>query len=454
MAVVVGVAATFAGPGVVPAGALPLGGLRPAAVDVAALHAEALQVVTRDYQAAVDQASAALTSADGQQQSASATLTRDQGTQTDDATRAATAAQTLTTTTAAHQTAVAAHSAAVQTLTTDQDSLAQVGIALYMGPPPAVPAVATDLQGADTSADGSLYLRTGDRELTTAIHTDRQQATSTAATEKRLAQQVGADQLAVTAADTAQQQAAATVATDQATLAATKQAAALAQADLTGKQQAMTAAVTGFGNPAPDGSPTILGPSALVPAQLAGWFASSSYNDQTTATPAQLAAWYVSEGTAEGVRGDVAFAQAIIETGGFSSPDAITLSNFAGIGHCDACAAGLAFPSPQGGVRGQVQLLRIFASPPGTPLLQPAIVPQVAPGGQFRGGCCPSWQSLTGTWASNPQYGQVVLTLYQKMLDYALSKPPIIPGSPAAGDQPAAPGPGAPASPSTTRPGG
>ena len=54
----------------------------------------------------------------------------------------------------------------------------------------------------------------------------------------------------------------------------------------------------------------------------------------------------------------MAFAQAVLETGGFSSPDAVDLNNYAGIGHCDTCGQGWAFPSPQAGVLGQLQLLR------------------------------------------------------------------------------------------------
>jgi ElaB/YqjD/DUF883 family membrane-anchored ribosome-binding protein len=486
LAVAVGVVAALAGPGALAPGAVSvaagppgrpgpqlaaaIAGIRPGTVDVNALHAEALQVLTRDYQVAVDQASSALTAADGNLQSVTAALSQDQDAVATATAHAASATQAVAAATAtlddavtAHAQAVTAHTAAVQAVTTDEGRLAQVGIALYMGPPPPVSNVDADLSGAQSTADGALYLRTGDQELSVLIHTDRQQEVTTAANERRLAHQVSDDQQAVDNSDTARQQASAavtaaqaTVATDEATVASTKQAAALAQAALAGRQQTMTNAVNGFGAPAPDGSPTIIGTSALVPTQIAGWFTHSSYQDATAATPAQLAAWYVSEGAAEGVRGDIAFAQAVVETGGFSSPDAITLSNFAGIGHCDSCAAGLGFPSPQGGVRGQVQLLRIFASPPGTPLTQPAIIPQVAPGGQFRGGCCPSWQSLTGTWASNQQYGQVVLGIYQKMLDYALAQPPIAPGSPAAGDTPAAPAATGGATPgsATTRPPG
>ena len=34
-------------------------------------------------------------------------------------------------------------------------------------------------------------------------------------------------------------------------------------------------------------------------------------------------------------------------------------------------------------------------------------------------GCCPTWYSLTGTWATAPTYGPVILGLYQQVLDHA-----------------------------------
>ena len=66
--------------------------------------------------------------------------------------------------------------------------------------------------------------------------------------------------------------------------------------------------------------------------------------------------FYLSEGLAEGVRGDIAFAQAMVETGAFTSP-LTRHNNFAGIGTCDSCATGYDFESPQLGVRAQMQLL-------------------------------------------------------------------------------------------------
>jgi hypothetical protein len=260
------------------------------------------------------------------------------------------------------------------------------------------------------------------------------------------------DQAALTSAAVADQQAQATVLADRLRLSGDQKTVATAQLALTAAQKAQSVALATLGPPAADGSPTIMGPSVLEPAQLTGWFNGSFYRDLTAATVDQLTGWYVSEGTIENVRGDVAFAQAVVETGGFASPDAITLNNYAGIGHCDSCAAGLAFPTPQGGVRGQIQVLRVFASPPGTRLVQPPVVPAVAPGGAFGGGCCPSFQSLTGHYATAPDYGEVVLTLYKSMLDYALSQPPVAPTPPTT-VPPGAPGSATTRPASTTTPG-
>ena len=76
---------------------------------------------------------------------------------------------------------------------------------------------------------------------------------------------------------------------------------------------------------------------------------------------AQLFLW---EGAAENVRGDIAFAQSIVETGYFGYVGSIVKAsnwNFAGMGACDSCNSGRQFPSPQIGVRVQIQDLRNYA---------------------------------------------------------------------------------------------
>jgi hypothetical protein len=186
---------------------------------------------------------------------------------------------------------------------------------------------------------------------------------------------------------------------------------------------AAVAAVTGPEGRSPDPVPTILGGSALTAAQLVAWFGASGYVAATPASIGQLAGWYIEEGRAEGVRGDIAFAQAVVETGGFASPDAVRLNNYAGIGHCDTCRAGLRFPSPRYGVRGQVQLLRTFADPTLTEaqLADPPALAVLAPSLQSSRGCCRTWSSLTGHWATDPDYGRTILEVYQTMLSFALA---------------------------------
>ena len=74
---------------------------------------------------------------------------------------------------------------------------------------------------------------------------------------------------------------------------------------------------------------------------------------------------YLSEGKAEGVRGDIAFAQSCLETGNFGfSGSAVTLdqNNFCGMGVTSNGMKGNFFDTPQLGIRAQVQHLKTYAS--------------------------------------------------------------------------------------------
>ena len=74
---------------------------------------------------------------------------------------------------------------------------------------------------------------------------------------------------------------------------------------------------------------------------------------------------YISEGEAEGVRGDVAFAQSCLETGNFTfTGSAVTVgqNNFCGMGVASNGVKGNSFDTPQLGIRAQVQHLKAYAS--------------------------------------------------------------------------------------------
>jgi hypothetical protein len=167
-----------------------------------------------------------------------------------------------------------------------------------------------------------------------------------------------------------------------------------------------------------DPSPTILGPMVLTADELAGWFASTGHTARLTVPLPQLAGFYGGVGAADNVRADIAFAQAILETGYFYFPAGGQLTpadnNFAGLGACDSCAHGWSFPDAQTGVAAQLQLLHQYAT-------REAIAGPL-PGLVSVAGCCQTWMALSGVWATGPGYGYHILSIYQKMLDWALAR--------------------------------
>lgn len=166
-------------------------------------------------------------------------------------------------------------------------------------------------------------------------------------------------------------------------------------------------------------SPPILGPSVLNAAQILGWWNTLNRKPNITVPIDQLINSYATWGTKLGVRFDVAFAQSVIETGYFSFPSFGQLTdkdnNFAGIGACDTCAHGWTFPTADTGVQAQLELLREFAT--NAPL--PTGVQNVI-GGTGVGGCCTTWVELAGKWASSIVYGISIMTVYDRMLTWAI----------------------------------
>ncbi len=167
--------------------------------------------------------------------------------------------------------------------------------------------------------------------------------------------------------------------------------------------------------------PTLLGPAALDEADLVAWWRTFYAGDPPVAPIEELVATYLRVAAEEGVAGDVAFAQAVLETGGFRS-DHARGANFAGIGAYDSCAptCGFRFPSLEAGVRAHVQLLRAYADATLTRAdLAAPPDPRLAPERVGVRGCCPRWTSLTGVWASDPNYDRKVLGIYRLMVETA-----------------------------------
>lgn len=166
----------------------------------------------------------------------------------------------------------------------------------------------------------------------------------------------------------------------------------------------------------PEGS-AIIGLPRLSAEDLAGWFATTRYAPRVATPMAYYAHWFIEEGRAEGIRGDIAFAQAVLETGGFTNTDSVVANNLSGIGHCDLCPAGWTFATPQLGVRAQIQLLKSYAVR--KPTYANPLVDR-----RLRGpaGCCETWGDLTTVWATDPLYGPKVMLIYTDLVQHALDR--------------------------------
>jgi vacuolar-type H+-ATPase subunit D/Vma8 len=193
----------------------------------------------------------------------------------------------------------------------------------------------------------------------------------------------------------------------------------------------LTASVLGifaFQTAATSASSPILGPSLLTAQQLADYVRASGHQPRITVPLAELAQDYITEGANAGVRGDVAFAQSILETYWFTFPGGGQLAgrdnNFAGIGACDSCKHGFTFVDARTGVRAQMQALRIYVDPSLTDksLKQPLVMPKMLNLG-FRGKV-QTWWDLWGTWATGAFYGQRVYDIYERMVAFAKTDPP------------------------------
>ncbi len=407
------------------------------ASNVAAIRAEQAALVSQAHQVAIDVADLEVTTAQTTVAIDQLTLHGDRADASATAGAADAAQNQLASDLADFADATAVNQAAQGRLALDRDQLRGLALGVYTGAltgpePPALESLATQQEADVARGEAEIVAEVVVKNL----HADVTAGASAGRLYHRAQAAVANDRRQLGLARRAAATAAARVPPDVAAVVAAQRQLATAQRQLQQAHAQLTAALTAvLGPAAADGSLpassatltnglSVLGTSALNAAELAAWYNAQGYADLTAAPIAQLAGWYIQAGAAEGLRGDIAFAQAVLETGGFSSPDAVDLNNYAGIGHCDSCAAGWPFPSPHAGVIGHLQLLRIFATtapaPRGAP---PPVLPVLTPAKQGRAGCCPTWESLAGVWASDPLYALSILTLYQSMLSFAASLP-------------------------------
>lgn len=121
-----------------------------------------------------------------------------------------------------------------------------------------------------------------------------------------------------------------------------------------------------------------------------------------------------------GVRGDMAFCQAILETGWFKFTGGTKVTpdqhNYCGLGVTKLGMKGHSFPTVEDGVTAQIQHLYAYAVSAPLPKGEKLIDPRFH---KVRRGCAPTWNDLSGRWAANPRYAERILDLYAKLLTSA-----------------------------------
>jgi len=174
----------------------------------------------------------------------------------------------------------------------------------------------------------------------------------------------------------------------------------------------------------PTGSVPIMGAARLNAGQLVSWFNGRQPRPigtyAATVPLDALAQYFVDEGAAEGVTGDVAFMQSVVETAWFRFSGSVPASanNFAGIGATDTNPSPATFPDARTGVRAQIQHLRAYADPGALtctvpPLHNPCVDPRfdlVVPKGK-----APTWNQMgNGNWATASTYASSILSLFDE----------------------------------------
>ena len=175
---------------------------------------------------------------------------------------------------------------------------------------------------------------------------------------------------------------------------------------------------TGGTGTADDGT-AIMGAAKATAAQMQAYI--RGVNPAVPQSVIDMIPLYISEGKAEGVRGDVAFAQSCLETGNFTfAGSAVKLSqnNFCGMGVTSNGVAGNSFATPQIGIRAQVQHLKAYAST--DDLKQACVDPRYK---YVQRGCAPyvEWlgqkENPQGLgWAAGAGYGEKILRILDDVI--------------------------------------
>ena len=163
---------------------------------------------------------------------------------------------------------------------------------------------------------------------------------------------------------------------------------------------------------------SIMGTALASQEQCVNYLLSVNPRPDISVSPQELVSYYYEEGAREGIRPDVAFAQALKETGFFRYGGTVTpdQNNYCGLGTTSSNVKGAYFSSAKLGVRAQIQHLLAYASTrqPSEQVVDPryGLVRNT-----YGSRTLNSWTDLNGRWAvPGYTYGQSIMSMFHQIL--------------------------------------
>lgn len=163
---------------------------------------------------------------------------------------------------------------------------------------------------------------------------------------------------------------------------------------------------------------SVYGEAVAQKSQALAFLKANNAEPKINCSAEQMVDIYWNEATLEGIRPDIAFCQALLETGFFSyGGDVIpSQNNFCGLGTTGGGVKGAFFKTPELGARAHIQHLLAYARivPPRTEIVDPRY--KLVHGIRMERGLINNWSGLNGTWAMGGYYCEKILAHYQNML--------------------------------------
>lgn len=163
---------------------------------------------------------------------------------------------------------------------------------------------------------------------------------------------------------------------------------------------------------------SIYGDSVATKGQAVAVIKQYNPDVQLACSVEELVDLYWQEAEREGVRPDLALAQALVETGFLRYGGDVhhNQNNFCGLGTTGNGVKGASFKTPEIGVRAHIQHLLAYTQKkrPSTKIVDPRY--ELAHNIRLERGVVDTWYGLNGTWAMGSNYCEKIMVNYQRML--------------------------------------